>query len=218
VKVWGLVGLARQAQREIEAGIDLIVAQGSDSGGHSGRIGTFSLVPEVVELARETDTPVIAAGGITTGQHLLAALSLGAVGVWSGTIWQATHESEADPHVKRRLVAGKTEDAIQHKFRDGKQMRGLRNKFIEAWQQAGAPEPLPMPLQGMLVAKMLQAIEDWDMDDWKNVPSGQGVGFIRDIKPARQVVFDMMEEAQDAFERLTTPARPEPVEGRAGAD
>ena len=93
VKVWGLIGLARQARRELEAGLDLLIAQGQDSAGHTGRIGTFSIVPEVVELAREFDTPILAAGGVTTGRHIVAAITLGAVGVWTGTMWQATHES-----------------------------------------------------------------------------------------------------------------------------
>ncbi len=154
VKVWGLIGLARQAQRELEAGLDLIIAQGQDSAGHTGRIGTFSIVPEVVELANRYDTPILAAGGVTTGWHIVAALALGAVGDWTGTVWQATHESETEMWVKQRLVDAQQEDAWVSTSGDGKRNRGLRNKFVEAWEQPDAPPHLPMPLQGLLNGKL----------------------------------------------------------------
>ena len=118
--LWGLVGAPRQARREIEAGIDVVVAQGADSGGHSGRIGTFSLVPAVTRLASGSSTLVVAAGGVTTGQHLAAALTLGADGVWCGTIWQTTEESDVDPALKQRLLDAQTEDAIKTSALTGK--------------------------------------------------------------------------------------------------
>lgn len=201
-KVWGLVGLPRQARREIEAGIDVVIAQGGDSGGHSGSIGTFSLVPEVVKLARGTDTLVLAAGGVTTGAHVAAALALGADGVWCGTIWQATNESETKLPLKEKLVAASAEDAIQSRASTGKPVRQVRSKWTDAWKQPGAPEPLPMPLQGMLVGKLQQAIEDHEVFDGTGVPAGQGVGHITEVKPARQVVADLVDEAQDALDLL----------------
>jgi len=203
VKVWGLIGLGRQAARELESGIDLIIAQGQDSGGHTGRIGTFSIVPEVAELARAYDTPIVAAGGVTTGRHLVAALSLGAVGVWTGTLWLATHENgHLEPWQKQKVVDARTQDAWVTTALDGKRARGLRDSFVEAWEQPEAPQPLAMPLQGLLVGKLLQAAEDWDRRDWIRTPGGQGVGFVREIKPARQVVFDVMEEAWDALDAV----------------
>ena len=202
IKVWGLIGLARQAARELEAGLDLIVAQGQDSAGHTGRMGTFSLVPEVVDVARAHDTPILAAGGITTGQHLAAALMLGAEGVWTGTIWQATHESETTMARKKMLVEAGSQDAWICVPYDGKRNRMLRSKFGEAWDQPGAPEPLPMPLQGMLVGKLVEAIDDHQVEGWLSVPAGQGVSFVREVKPARQVLFDLVEGARDAFDRV----------------
>ena len=203
VKVWGLIGLARQAARELEAGLDLIIAQGQDSAGHTGRMGTFSLVREVTALAEAHDTPIVAAGGITTGAHIVAALALGAVGVWTGTIWQATHESETKQWAKQKLLQAQNQDAWVSTAMDGKRNRGIRNKYYEAWEAEGSPEPLPMPLQDIVGGKLLQAAEDWDLEDWAGpVAAGQGVGFVKEIKPARQVVFDLMEEAYDTLERM----------------
>ena len=203
-RVWGLVGLARQARRELDAGVEVIIAQGGDSGGHSGRIGTFSLVPEVVKAAREIrpETLVLAAGGVTTGAHVAGAIALGADGVWCGTIWQATNESDTEMFLKEKLVGALQEDAVQSRASTGKPVRQVRSKWTEAWAQPDAPEPLQMPLQGMLVAEIKQAIEDHHIEDWEGVPAGQGVGHIKEVKPARQVVWDMMEEAQEAIERF----------------
>ena len=201
IKVWSLVGLPRQARRLVDVDIDLIIAQGGDSGGHSGTIGTFSLVPQVVDVAREKDIPVLAAGGVVSGRHLAAAIMLGAVGTWSGTIWQATNESETEMYLKQKLVDARVEDAIQSRASSGKPIRQLRSKWTEAWSEEGAPQPLQMPLQGMLTSKISQSIKDWHVDEWLQVPSGQGVGLIDSIKPARQVVFDTAEEARDMFER-----------------
>ncbi len=202
-KVWSLVGLPRQAKRLVDADIDMIIAQGGESGGHSGQIGTFSLVPQVVDVAKEKDIMVLAAGGVGSGRHLAAALTLGAVGTWSGTIWQATNESETEMFSKQRILDAKVEDAIQSRSSSGKPIRQLRSKYNEAWAADGAPPTLPMPLQGMLVAKFQQAVDDWDVEDWRITIAGQVVGMIDQVKPARQVVFDMVEEARDVFDNIT---------------
>ena len=195
-KVWGLIGMTRQARREFEAGVDLVIAQGGDSGAHSGRIGTFSLVPAVTRMAREYDTPVLAAGGVTRGEHLVAALALGAVGVWCGTIWQATTESHIDPYLKEKLVKAATEDSTKSRALTGKPAARLRSKLIDAWEQPDAPEPLVMPLQPMLMAKIMQAIDDHHIEDFMNVAAGQGVGLIDEIRPTSQVIADMVAEAR----------------------
>ncbi|MCY3657047.1 MAG: nitronate monooxygenase family protein [Chloroflexota bacterium] len=203
-KAWGLIGLRRQAVRELEAGVDTIIAQGGDSGGHSGRIGTFSLVPEVT-MARDQIRPeslVLAAGGVTTGRHIAAAIALGADGIWCGTIWQATNESETEMYAKQKLLDAVIEDAVQSRATSGKPVRQVRSKWTEAWDAPEAPDPLPMPLQPMLVAKIKQSIDDHHLEDWSGPAAGQGVGHIKAIKPARQVIFDLMEEAQDAMDRL----------------
>ncbi len=202
MKVWGLVGLPRQARRQIEAGVDVVVAQGYDSGGHSGTVGTFTLVPEVVEMAEGSETLVVAAGGVSNGRHLAAALAMGAAGVWTGTIWLATHESETAMFLKQRIVDAQAEDAVQSRATSGKPIRQLRSKWSDAWKQPDAPEPLQMPLQGMLVGAVQRGIREAKMEDWMTTPAGQSVVGIHSIKPAAQVVFDMAEEAQDHFDRL----------------
>jgi NAD(P)H-dependent flavin oxidoreductase YrpB (nitropropane dioxygenase family) len=202
-KVWGLVGLPRQARRQVEAGVDVIVAQGYDSGGHSGTVGTFTLVPEVVEMAEGTDTLVLAAGGVSNGKHLAGALAMGAHGVWTGTIWLATHESETQMFIKQRLVEAQAEDAVQSRATSGKPIRQLRSKWSDAWKADGAPEPLQMPLQGMLVGEVQRGIREARMEDWMTTPAGQSVVGVREMKPAAEVVFDMVEEAQDHLEQLT---------------
>lgn len=204
-KVWSLVGLPRQAQRLVDADMDLIIAQGTDSGGHSGQIGTFSLVPQVVDVAKQKDIPVLAAGGVGSGRHLAASIMLGAVGVWSGSIWLATNESETDMYLKQRLVDAKVEDAIHSRGMSGKPIRQLRSKYSDAWKQDGAPDTLPMPLQGMLVADFLQSIRSWHIDEWMTTPAGQVVGMIDQIKPSRQIVFDIVEEARDMFDSVGQP-------------
>ena len=204
MQVWGLIGMRRQAVRELDAKVDGIIAQGGDSGGHSGRIGTFSLVPEVVKARdeRNPDSFVLAAGGVTTGVHVAAALAMGADAVWCGTIWQATNESSTEMYAKQKLLDAVVEDAVQSRATTGKPVRQVRSKWTEAWAAPDAPDPLPMPLQPMLVKEIKQAIDDHHLEDWSGPPAGQGVGHIQSIKPARQVVFDLMEEAQDAVERL----------------
>ena len=200
-KVWGLIGLPRQARRQFEAGVDLVIAQGYDSGGHSGTVGTFTLVPEVVELARGSDTLVLAAGGVSSGRHLAAALAMGAQGVWTGTIWLATHESKTEMFLKQRLIEAQAEDAIQSRAMSGKPIRQLPSKWSDAWKQPDAPEPLQMPLQGMLVGPVLEGIRQSRMEDWMTTPAGQSVVGIHEIKPVAEVVFDMVEEAHELLEQ-----------------
>jgi NAD(P)H-dependent flavin oxidoreductase YrpB (nitropropane dioxygenase family) len=202
VKVWGLIGRPRQAAREIEAGVDLIIAQGYDSGGHSGSIGTFSLVPQIVELAQATQTPVLAAGGVCTGKHLAAALAMGAAGVWTGTIWLATHESETEMFLKHRLIEAQLEDVVQSRATSGKPIRQLKSRWSDVWSQPDAPQPLQMPLQGMLVRGIQTGIREGQLQDWMTTPAGQSVAGVRELKPAAEVLYDIVEEAQEMLERL----------------
>ena len=202
MKVWGLVGLPRQAARQVEAGVDVIIAQGYDSGGHSGTVGTFTLVPEVVKLAEGSKSMVLAAGGINNGRQLAAAIMMGAVGVWTGTIWLATHESETEMFLKQRLIQARAEDPYQSRAMSGKPIRQLPSKYGDAWKQPGAPETLQMPLQGILVENIQAGIKEARMEDWRTTPAGQSVVGIHEIKPAAEVVYAMAEEAQDAFEQL----------------
>jgi NAD(P)H-dependent flavin oxidoreductase YrpB (nitropropane dioxygenase family) len=202
IKVFGLVGKTRHAKREIEAGVDAIIAQGSDAAGHTGSIGTFSIVPEVVSIAG--DTPVIAAGGVTTGQHLAAALCLGASGIWSGTVWLASRESDEDMIIKEKLIAATAEDTDYSRSISGMPMRTLKCVWTTEWSKPEAPAPLGAPYQMLLSADYIQASNDHKREDLMTEATGQGVAFVTAMKPARQIVFDLVEEALDVFERLTS--------------
>lgn len=201
IKVFGLVGKARQAKREVEAGVDAVIAQGYDAAGHTGPIGTLSIVPEVCAVVG--DVPVIAAGGITTGRHLAAALCLGAVGVWTGTIWLASRESDSDMIVKEKLLAATADDTVYSKSISGMPMRVLKCPWTEEWAQANAPAPAPPPYQTLLSADYIQGANDYRRADLMTEAAGQGVRFVTAMKPARQIVFDMVEEALAVFEGLT---------------
>jgi NAD(P)H-dependent flavin oxidoreductase YrpB (nitropropane dioxygenase family) len=200
IKVFGLVGKTRQAKRQLEAGVDVIIAQGYDAAGHTGAMGTFSIVPEVVSIAG--DTPIIAAGGVTTGRHLAAALCLGASGVWTGTLWLASRESDVDMIIKERLLAATAEDTNYSKCISGMTMRVLQCPWTEEWSKPEAPEPLPPPYQMLLSSDFIQGANDHRREDLMTEAAGQGVGFITTMKPARQIVFDLVEEALDALESL----------------
>jgi NAD(P)H-dependent flavin oxidoreductase YrpB (nitropropane dioxygenase family) len=200
MKVFGLVGKTRQARREVEAGVDAIIAQGYDAAGHTGSLGTFSIVPEVVAVAG--DTPVIAAGGITTGRHLAAALVLGAAGVWTGTLWLACRESDEDMIIKEKLLAASADDTVYSRCVSGMPMRVLKCVWTEEWSKPDAPPVLPSPYQMLLSADYIQAANDHRRADLMFEAAGQGVSFVKTLKPARQIVLDMVEEALEAIERL----------------
>ena len=202
MKIWGLVGLPRQAQRQIDAGVDVVIAQGYDSGGHSGTVGTFTLVPEVVRMAEGSNTMVVAAGGINNGRQLAAALTMGAVGIWTGTIWLATHESETEMFLKQRLIEARAEDPYQSRAMSGKPVRQLPSRYGDTWKQPGAPEPLQMPLQMMLVADLLDGIRDGKVEEWMTTAAGQSVVGINAVRPAADVVYSLAEEAIERFETI----------------
>jgi NAD(P)H-dependent flavin oxidoreductase YrpB (nitropropane dioxygenase family) len=200
IKVFGLVGKTRQAQREIEEGVDAIIAQGYDAAGHTGSIGTFSIVPEVVAIAG--DTPVIAAGGITTGRHLAAALCLGASGVWTGTLWLASRESDSDMIIKEKLVNATAEDTVHSRAVSGMTMRTTKCPWTDEWAKPDAPKTLSAPYQMLLSSSYIQAANDHRREDLMFEAAGQGVSFITSMKPARQIVFDIVDEAHTVFEEL----------------
>jgi NAD(P)H-dependent flavin oxidoreductase YrpB (nitropropane dioxygenase family) len=201
ILVFGLVGKTRQAKRQIEAGVDAIIAQGYDAAGHTGAMGTFSIVPEVVSIA--DDTPIIAAGGVTTGRHLAAALCLGAAGVWTGTIWLASRESDVDMIVKEKILAATAEDTSYSTCISGMTMRVLKCPWTEEWAKPEAPRVLPAPYQMLLSSDYIQGANDARREDLMTEAAGQGVGFVTSMKPARQILFDLVEEALAALEEIT---------------
>ena len=201
IKIFGLIGKTRQAKRQLEAGVDAVIAQGYDAAGHTGAMGTFSIVPEVVSIAG--DTPVIAAGGVTTGRHLAAALCLGASAVWTGTLWLASRESDVDMIVKEKLLAATADDTSFSRSISGMTMRTLKCPWTDEWSKPEAPPVLPAPYQMLLSSDYIQGANDHRREDLMTEAAGQGVGFVTSMKPARQIVFDMVEEALTAIEELT---------------
>jgi len=201
MQVWGLVGRMRQAKRELEAGVDVLVATGNDAGGHTGKIGTFSIVPQVASIAG--DTPVLAAGGVTTGRHLAGALTLGASGCWIGTLWLTSRESDRDMIIKEKLLNATADDTVFSDCISGFTMRTLNSTWHKEWASPDAPRPAPAPYQLLLFAEIKQAAIDHNIEEFMTEASGQGVDFMTEMKPARQIVFDMVEEALGVFEELT---------------
>jgi NAD(P)H-dependent flavin oxidoreductase YrpB (nitropropane dioxygenase family) len=145
---------------------------------------------------------VRAAGGVGRGRQIAAALALGAEGVWCGSIWLGTRESELSPEMKERFFAAGSEDAVQRRVLTGKQCRMLRSAFTEAWNEPGAPQPLPMPLQSMLVGEARARIERARNKDYMTYYVGQIVGDMREETSVRGVIRDMLEELADTYERF----------------
>jgi NAD(P)H-dependent flavin oxidoreductase YrpB (nitropropane dioxygenase family) len=200
LKVGALVGSVRHAVSQRTAGIDLLVAQGMEAGAHSGNITSMVLWPQIVDAV--SPLPVLAAGGIGRGRQMAAAMVLGADGVWCGSIWLGTKESELTPEMKERFFAASSEDAIQRRVFTGKQCRMLRSAFTDAWDAPGAPVPLPMPQQGMLVAEARARIERTRKKEYMGYYVGQIVGDMKEETSARSVVYDMLLEFSEAAERL----------------
>ena len=196
VVVAALVGTAEHARRQQAAGVDLIVAQGTEAGGHTGQISTMVLVPEVVRTV--APVPVLAAGGIVTGAQMAAAMALGAQGVWCGSVWLTTEEAETDPSVKKKMLAASSADTIRSRSLTGKPARMLRSAWTDEWESDQAPAALPMPLQTMLTASAQQRINrsagagGSGATELATYFVGQGVGLMDRIRPARQVVEQMV--------------------------
>ncbi|WP_433324792.1 NAD(P)H-dependent flavin oxidoreductase [Spirillospora sp. CA-294931] len=206
VPVAALVGTAEHARRQVAAGVDLIVAQGGEAGGHTGEISTMVLVPEVVDTV--APIPVLAAGGIATGRQMAAAMALGASGVWCGSVWLTTEEAETSPSVKAKMLAATSRDTVRSRSRTGKPARQLRSAWTDEWEGPGSPGALGMPLQ-MIVAegamRQITKVAESGNEGARELANyfvGQCVGLMNTVKPARQVVYDMVEEFAEAVERL----------------
>ncbi len=209
MKVIGLAGNLRHANRVIDGGCDAVVAQGTEAGGHTGQISTLVLVPQIVEAVKPA--PVIAAGGIATGRQLVAALALGAVGVWCGTAFLLSEEAYQDAvemelqtewyvrTLKEKYVRAQPQDAKVGRWYSGKPMRHLKNPWSDAWEEPGAPAALPMPLQGLLVAEAQRSVSQNHLEDLVYGPVGQAVGLLDEVRPAREIVSGMVREAEEAL-------------------
>ena len=192
IKVIGVVANVRQARREAEAGVDIIVAQGGEGGGHTGRVGTMPLVPQVVDAV--APTPVLAAGGIGDGRGLAAALALGASGVWTGTAFLPTVEANINEVWKQQILSATEEDTRVTKMFTGKTTRFLKSKLIEQWETEQGPI-LPFPLQLVLVQDFFNAVADSVMPEYLSSAGGQICGLLKELKTAKQVVEDMVNQA-----------------------
>jgi NAD(P)H-dependent flavin oxidoreductase YrpB (nitropropane dioxygenase family) len=206
VKVAALVGRADQAKKQVEAGVDIIVAQGTEAGGHTGEIATMVLVPEVVDAVHPT--PVLAAGGIACGRQAAAALALGADGVWTGSVWMAVKESDLSSVVVDKLLAAKSSDTVRSRSMTGKPARQLKTDWIKAWEGPDSPGTLQMPLQFMLVADALARIGAYAEKpesrarDLAGTAIGQVVGRMNTVRSTRDVIYDMVKEYIDVVERM----------------
>jgi NAD(P)H-dependent flavin oxidoreductase YrpB (nitropropane dioxygenase family) len=200
IAVAALVGSKEHAIKQVAQGVDLIVAQGTEAGGHTGDVATMVLVPEVVD-AVGPKVPVLAAGGIGCGRQVAAGLALGAQGVWTGSIWLTVEESETQPFVVDALLKAGTRDTVRSRAMTGKPARQLRTAWTEAWEREDAPKPLPMPLQGILYAEAAHRFVR-ARSVALGSPVGQIVGRMNSVRSTRDVMFDLVSEAVDAQERL----------------
>jgi nitronate monooxygenase len=193
-KVLGITGNTKNGKRIADSGVDLLVAQGHEGGGHTGRIGTMALLPQVLDVAG--DVPVLAAGGIGDGRGLAAALAMGCVGVWVGTRFLATTEGGALDVNKQRILDSADEGTRVSTCYTGKTLRASLNKFHRLWDESGL-EPIPFPTQVMISSALLWGFVEAKQFDYVGGLAGQVSGLIHEIKPAKEVLEDMVEQAVD---------------------
>jgi NAD(P)H-dependent flavin oxidoreductase YrpB (nitropropane dioxygenase family) len=204
VLVAALAGKAAHARSHVAAGVDIVVAQGYEAGGHTGEIASMVLVPEVVD-AVSPDVPVLAAGGIGSGRQIAAALALGAAGVWMGSAWLITTEYAGLsplPGLREALLAATSSDTVRSRIYSGKPARLLKNSWTDAWLRPGAPEPLPMPLQNLLVAQAHQRLMRSGNPDVIPMPVGQIVGRMNEVRPVADVIGSLVAELDETVARL----------------
>lgn len=198
MKVLGVVGNAKNAGRVAGSGVDFVVAQGYEGGGHTGRIGTLALVPQAIDAARPV--PVLAAGGIGDGRGLAGVLAMGCVGAWVGTRFLATKEAGAMELCKQRIVEASDEDTRVSTLYTGKTSRTNYSKFHDLWASSGL-DALPFPIQVLLASALLRCLIKAGKEEYVAGFAGQVSGLIREIKPAREVVLEMVEQAADILTR-----------------
>jgi NAD(P)H-dependent flavin oxidoreductase YrpB (nitropropane dioxygenase family) len=200
--VAALCGSAKHARNHKAAGVDIVIAQGTEGGGHTGEIGSMVLWPEVIDAV--APTPVLAAGGVGTGRQMAAALAMGAQGVWTGSLWLTVKEADAPPAQMEALLAATSKDTVRSRSYTGKPCRMLKNDWTEAWEKPENPKPLGMPLQFMVTSEAVargHRYADKARDVMFN-PVGQIVGRMNQVRSVREVVMGLVEEYLDAVERL----------------
>ncbi len=203
--VGALCGKVKQVRSHVEAGLDFIVAQGGEGGGHTGDVGSIVFWPQAVAAA--DGIPVLAAGGVGTGQQMLAAMALGCAGVWTGSLWLTVEEAHAEPAQKESLLKASSEDTVRSRSWTGKPCRMLKNDWTEAWEAPENPKPLGMPLQGLVSGDGIRRTAKYaGVADTQKVafnPVGQVVGQINNVESTRGVMMRLLNEYADAYEKVT---------------
>jgi NAD(P)H-dependent flavin oxidoreductase YrpB (nitropropane dioxygenase family) len=210
VPVAALVGAKEHALRQVAAGVDILVVQGTEAGGHCGEVSTMVLVPEVIKAIKPVrDVPVLAAGGIMTGRQMAACMAMGAAGVWTGSVWLATTESETSEIFREKMIVASSRDAVRSRGRTGKPARQLRSVWTDAWDRdPKSPGALPMPLQSVISRDAFQSIDqsaaagNAKARDLVSYFVGQGVGLIDSVKSATAVVQEFKEDFADAVDHM----------------
>jgi NAD(P)H-dependent flavin oxidoreductase YrpB (nitropropane dioxygenase family) len=212
VPVAALVGAKEHALRQVAAGVDILVVQGTEAGGHCGEVTTMVLVPEVIKAIKPIrDVPVLAAGGIMTGRQMAACMAMGAAGVWTGSVWLATVESETSEIFREKMIAASSRDAVRSRGRTGKPARQLRSVWTDAWDRdPESPGALPMPLQSIISRDAFNSIDraaaagNAKARELVSYFVGQGVGLIDSVKSAAAVVQEFKEDFAEAVEHMNT--------------
>ena len=212
VPVAALVGAKEHAVRQVAAGVDILVAQGTEAGGHYGEVSTMVVVPEVIKAVKGIrEVPVLAAGGIMTGRQMAAAMAMGAAGAWTGSVWLAAVESETTEIFREKMIAASSRDAVRSRGRTGKPARQLRSVWTDAWDRAPeSPGALPMPLQSIISRDAFNSIDraaaagNAQARDLVSYFVGQGVGLVDSVKSAGAVVQEFKEEFIEAVEHMNS--------------
>ena len=206
VLIGALCGKIKQAVAHKEAGLDFIIAQGGEGGGHTGEIGSIVLWPQIVDAV--DGLPVLAAGGIGSGRQMAAAMSTGVQGIWCGSLWLAVEEAAAQPAEKDSYLNATSEDTIRSKAWTGKPARMLKNKWTEAWENPDNPDPLPMPLQGMITFDAMRRTSMYaasgNTQEVSFNAAGQVIGQVKQVESVKDVIYRMVNEYLDSIDRLNS--------------
>ena len=202
VKVAALIGRVEQAVRDVQKGVDIIIAQGYEAGGHTGEVASMVLVPDVVDAV--APIPVLAAGGIATGRQMAAAMALGAQGVWTGSIWLTVTEANTSDIALDKLLSATSTDTVRSRALTGKPARQLRTAWTDAWEAPESPGTLPMPLQFILNNYAMRRIQRSGNRELTGMPVGQVVSRMNDVRPSKDVIYEMVDEYIDTMNRLST--------------
>jgi NAD(P)H-dependent flavin oxidoreductase YrpB (nitropropane dioxygenase family) len=209
VAVAALVGAKEHALKQAEAGVDVIVVQGTEAGGHCGEVSTMVLVPEVCEAIKEfKNISVLAAGGIVLGRQMAAAMTMGAHGAWTGSMWLTTSEASTSPVIKEKMLSTNSRDTVRSRSRTGKYSRQMRSPWTDAWEDEDAPDPLPMPLQPLVSEPALSKITKMAEGGHPGARQlatywvGQGVGLMNEVQSCKSVMYDFMQDFLAATEKM----------------